>query len=82
MALRFAAALDVAIQKLLNTGKPLDVEPPRKHSLLCCSAWSGSNGYRASKQQALLTTIHAFLQHATGQGILISDGVRKRPWRE
>ncbi|HEV2112767.1 MAG TPA: helix-turn-helix transcriptional regulator [Terriglobales bacterium] len=63
MALRFAAALDVPIQKLLDTGKPLDVEPPRKQSRHVLRRLEQIERLPRRKQEALLTTIDAFLQN-------------------
>jgi transcriptional regulator with XRE-family HTH domain len=67
IALRFAAALDVPIQKLLDTGKPLDVEPPRKRSRHVLRRLEQIERLPRRKQEALLTTIDAFLQNTTGK---------------
>lgn len=66
MALRFAAALDVPVQKLLDTGKPLDIEAPRKPSRRVLQRLERIERLPRRKQEALLTTIDAFLQNATG----------------
>jgi len=63
MALRFAAALDVPIQKLLHTSVPLPVEPPRKHSRHVLRRLEQIERLPRRKQEALLTTIDTFLQN-------------------
>jgi transcriptional regulator with XRE-family HTH domain len=63
MALRFAAALDVPIQKLLHTSQPLPVEPARKHSRHVLRRLEQIERLPRRKQEALLTTIDTFLQN-------------------
>jgi transcriptional regulator with XRE-family HTH domain len=67
MALRFAAALDVPIQELLQTAKPASVEaPPRKPSRRLLHRLEQIESLPRRKQEALLTTIDAFLRGAAG----------------
>jgi transcriptional regulator with XRE-family HTH domain len=66
MALRFSTALDVPIQELLQVSKPLtSVEPPRKHSRRVLQRLEKIERLPRRKQEALLTTIDAFLQSAS-----------------
>jgi transcriptional regulator with XRE-family HTH domain len=66
MALRFAAALNVPIQELLQPAKPLPVQPPRKHSRRVLQRLEQIESLPRRKQEALLTTIDAFLKSAPG----------------
>ncbi len=67
MALRFASALDVPIQELLHPSKPLPVEPPNRPSRRLLRRMEQIERLPRRKQQALLTTIDAFLNSATGR---------------
>lgn len=60
-ALRFAAALDVPIQDLLHTAKPVPVAPERKPSRKVLERLEKIESLPRRKQEALLTTIDAFL---------------------
>jgi len=64
MASRFAAALDVPIQELLQIAKPLPVETPRKPNRRVLQRLEKIERLPRRKQEALLTTIDAFLQTA------------------
>jgi hypothetical protein len=64
MASRFAAALDVPIQELLQISKPLPVETPRKPNRRVLQRLEKIERLPRRKQEALLTTIDAFLQTA------------------
>jgi transcriptional regulator with XRE-family HTH domain len=63
MALRFAAALEVPIQELLQISKPLPVETPRKPNRRVLQRLERIERLPRRKQEALLTTIDAFLQN-------------------
>ncbi len=65
-ALRFAAALDVPIQELLQTAKPPEVVPERRPSRKVLQRLEQIENLPRRKQEALLTTIDAFLSSATG----------------
>jgi transcriptional regulator with XRE-family HTH domain len=65
-ALRFAAALDVPIQELLQTAKPPEVAKERKPSRKMLQRLEQIEGLPRRKQEALLTTIDAFLDSAAG----------------
>lgn len=62
MALRFAAALDVPIQQLLNTGSSLPVEPPRQPSRRILQRLEQIERLPRRKQEALMMTIDTFLK--------------------
>lgn len=62
MASRFSAALDVPIQELLQISKPLPVETPRKPNRRVLQRLEKIERLPRRKQEALLTTIDAFLQ--------------------
>jgi transcriptional regulator with XRE-family HTH domain len=64
MAMRFAAALEVPIQELLQTTKPLPVEQPRKPNRRVLQRLEQIERLPRRKQEALLTTIDAFLKSA------------------
>lgn len=64
MALRFSAALEVPIQELLQTAKPLPVELPRKPNRRVLQRLEQIESLPRRKQEALLTTIDAFLKSA------------------
>jgi RHS repeat-associated protein len=65
-ALRFAAALDVPIQELLQTAKPPEVVQERRPSRKVLQRLEQIENLPRRKQEALLTTIDAFLSSATG----------------
>jgi len=67
MALRFAAALDVSIDELLQPSKPISIEPPHKPSRRLLRRLERIERLPRRKQEALLTTIDAFLNSATGR---------------
>jgi transcriptional regulator with XRE-family HTH domain len=62
MALRFAAALDVPIQQLLNTGNPLPIEPPPQPSRRILQRLEQIERLPRRKQEALMLTIDTFLK--------------------
>jgi transcriptional regulator with XRE-family HTH domain len=64
MASRFSTALDVPIQELLQISKPLPVETPRKPNRRVLQRLEKIESLPRRKQEALLTTIDAFLQTA------------------
>jgi transcriptional regulator with XRE-family HTH domain len=65
-ALRFAAALDVPIQELLQTAKPVLVALPPRPSRKVLQRLEQIESLPRRKQEALLTTIDAFLNSAAG----------------
>jgi transcriptional regulator with XRE-family HTH domain len=65
-ALRFAAALDVPIQELLQTATPVLVAAPPKPSRKVLQRLEQIESLPRRKQEALLTTIDAFLNSAAG----------------
>lgn len=65
MALRFAVALDVPIQELLRLSKPVAVEPAPRPSRRLLRRLERIERLPRRKQEALLTTIDAFLGNAT-----------------
>ena len=67
MALRFAAALDVSIDELLQPSKPISIEPPHKPSRRLLRRLERIERLPRRKQEALLTTIDAFLNSAAGR---------------
>lgn len=69
MALRLAAALDVSIDELLQPAKPIPVEPPHRPSRRLLSRMERIERLPRRKQEALLTTIDAFLNSATGRAV-------------
>ena len=62
MALRFSAALEVPIQELLQVSKPLPVELPPKLNRRVLERLEQIERLPRRKQEALLTTIDAFLK--------------------
>ena len=62
MALRFAAALDVPIEQLLDTGSPLPTEPPRQPSRRILQRLEQIERLPRRKQEALMMTIDTFLK--------------------
>jgi transcriptional regulator with XRE-family HTH domain len=66
VALRFAAALDVPIQDLLQTDTPPEIVPQRKPSRKVLQRLEQIENLPRRKQEALLTTIDAFINSATG----------------
>lgn len=69
MALRFASALDVPIQELLHPSKPLSVEASPRPSRRLLRRMEQIEHLPRRKQRALLTTIDAFLNSATGRAV-------------
>jgi transcriptional regulator with XRE-family HTH domain len=67
MALRFAAALDVPIDELLQPAKPIPAEPAHKPSRRLLRRLERIERLPRRKQEALLTTIDAFLNSAAGR---------------
>jgi transcriptional regulator with XRE-family HTH domain len=67
MALRFATALDLPIQELLQTTKPFSVDTAPKPSRRLLRRLERIERLPRRKQEALLTTIDAFLGNATGK---------------
>lgn len=65
-ALRFAAALEVPIQELLQTTRPPEVVKERKPSRKVLQRLEQIESLPRRKQEALLTTIDAFLNSAAG----------------
>lgn len=65
-AVRFAAALDVPVQELLQVSKPVAVEPAHRPSRRLLRRMEKIERLPRRKQMALLTTIDAFLQTAEG----------------
>ena len=63
-AVRFAAALDVPVQELLQVSKPVAVEPAHRPSRRLLRRMEQIERLPRRKQMALLTTIDAFLQNA------------------
>ena len=61
-AVRFAAALDVPVQELLQVSKPVAVEPAHRPSRRLLRRMEQIERLPRRKQTALLTTIDAFLQ--------------------
>jgi transcriptional regulator with XRE-family HTH domain len=61
-AVRFAAALDVPVQELLQVSKPVAVEPAHRPSRRLLRRMEKIERLPRRKQMALLTTIDAFLQ--------------------
>lgn len=66
MALRFAAALDVPVQELLQTGTPPEIVQQRKPSRKVLERLEQIQSLPRRKQDAILTTIDHFLRSATG----------------
>ena len=64
-AVRFAAALDVPVQELLQVSKPVAVEPAHRPSRRLLRRMEQIERLPRRKQVALLTTIDAFLQTVT-----------------
>jgi transcriptional regulator with XRE-family HTH domain len=69
MALRFAVALDVPIQDLLQLSRPVAVEPALKPSRRLLRRMEQIERLPRRKQRALLTTIDAFLNSATARAV-------------
>jgi len=67
MALRFATALDIPIQELLQTNKLVPVDAAPKPSRRLLRRLERIEHLPRRKQEALLTTIDAFLGNATGK---------------
>jgi len=63
MALRFAAALDVPIQELLQPSEAIAVEPAQRHSRRLLRRMEQIEQLPRRKQAALLTTIDTFLEN-------------------
>jgi transcriptional regulator with XRE-family HTH domain len=63
-AVRFATALDVPVQELLQVSKPVAVEPAQRPSRRLLRRMEQIERLPRRKQVALLTTIDAFLQNA------------------
>jgi transcriptional regulator with XRE-family HTH domain len=61
-AVRFAAALDVPVQELLQVSKPVAVEPAHKPSRKLLRRMEQIERLPRRKQTALLTTIDTFLE--------------------
>jgi transcriptional regulator with XRE-family HTH domain len=66
VALRFAAALDVPIQELLQTDTPTDIAQQRKPSRKVLERLEKIQSLPRRKQDAILTTIDHFLNSAAG----------------
>ena len=66
VALRFAAALDVPIQELLQTDTPPEIVQQRKPSRKVLERLEKIQSLPRRKQDAILTTIDHFLRSATG----------------
>ena len=67
MALRFAAALDVPVQELLQTDTPPEIVQQRKPSRKVLERLEQIQNLPRRKQDAILTTIDHFLRSATGR---------------
>jgi transcriptional regulator with XRE-family HTH domain len=67
MALRFATALDLPIQELLQTTKSVPIDAAPKPSRRLLRRLERIERLPRRKQEALLTTIDAFLNSATGR---------------
>ena len=65
-AVRFAAAFDVSVEELLHVSKPVAVEPAHRPSRRLLRRMEKIERLPRRKQIALLTTIDAFLNSATG----------------
>ena len=65
-ALRFSAALDVPIQDLLHTSKPVPVTLERKPNRRLLERLERIESLSRRKQEAILTTIDHFLNSAAG----------------
>jgi transcriptional regulator with XRE-family HTH domain len=65
-AVRFARALDISVEELLQVSKPVAVEPPHRPSRRLLRRMEKIERLPRRKQIALLTTIDAFLNSATG----------------
>ena len=65
-AVRFARALDISVEELLQVSKPVAVEPPHRPSRRLLRRMEKIERLPRRKQIALLTTIDAFLSSATG----------------
>jgi uncharacterized protein (DUF2267 family) len=63
-ALRFSAALDVPIQDLLHTSKPVPVTLERKPNRRLLERLERIESLSRRKQEAILTTIDHFLNSA------------------
>jgi transcriptional regulator with XRE-family HTH domain len=66
VALRFAAALDVPIQQLLETDTPPEIVQQRKPSRKVLERLERIESLPRRKQDAILTTIDHFLKSAAG----------------
>jgi len=66
MALRFAAALDVPVQELLQTDTPPEIVQQRKPSRKVLERLEKIQSLPRRKQDAILTTIDHFLNSAAG----------------
>jgi transcriptional regulator with XRE-family HTH domain len=66
-AVRFAAALDVPVQELLQVSKPVAVEPAQRPSRRLLRRMEKIEHLPRRKQVALLTTIDAFLENAANK---------------
>ena len=66
MALRFAAALDVPVQELLQTDTPPEIVQQRKPSRKVLERLEQIQNLPRRKQDAILTTIDHFLNSAAG----------------
>jgi transcriptional regulator with XRE-family HTH domain len=66
MALRFAAALDVPVQELLQTDTPPEIVQQRKPNRKVLERLEQIQSLPRRKQDAILTTIDHFLRSATG----------------
>ena len=65
-AVRFARALDIPVEELLQVSKPVAVEPAHRPSRRLLRRMEKIERLPRRKQMALLTTIDAFLSSATG----------------
>ena len=66
VALRFAAALDIPIQDLLQTDTPPEIVQQRKPSRKVLERLETDRGPARRKQDAILMTIDHFLNSAAG----------------
>jgi transcriptional regulator with XRE-family HTH domain len=66
-AVRFARALDISVEELLQVSKPVAVEPPHRPSRRLLRRMEKIERLPRRKQMALLTTIDAFLQNTPGR---------------
>ncbi len=66
-AVRFARALDISVEELLQVSKPVAVEPAHRPSRRLLRRMEKIERLPRRKQMALLTTIDAFLQNTPGR---------------